>query len=134
MKYSKEELINYRVERAQEALNDAVLLVDKERWNAAANRMYYACFYIVSAYLAFKDIKATTHSGLKTAFNQELVKTGRIEKSDGITFNKLFSIRQQADYDDFVDMSPDEIIPLLPKIDTLIQEIKELITGKRQLD
>lgn len=45
MSYSKEELIRYRIERAREALADTVLLISEKRWNAAANRMYYACFY-----------------------------------------------------------------------------------------
>jgi uncharacterized protein len=50
MSYSKEELVRYRIERARESYEDAEYLVEEERWNAAANRMYYACFYVVSAY------------------------------------------------------------------------------------
>jgi len=52
MSYSKEELVRYRIERARESFTDAEYLVKEERWNAAANRMYYACFYVVSSYLA----------------------------------------------------------------------------------
>jgi len=84
MSYSKEELVQYRIQRAREAFADAEYLVNEERWNAAANRMYYACFYVVSAYLAFRDLNAVTHSGLKSAFNLELVKTGKIDREDGI--------------------------------------------------
>lgn len=127
MSYSKEELVTYRIERARESLEDAEFLILEERWNAAANRMYYACFYVVSAYMAFKGLTAATHSGLKSAFNQELIKPGRIDRSDGILFNRLFAIRQQADYEDFADIQPDEIKPLLPKIHGLIRDIEELI-------
>ncbi|HFA47792.1 MAG TPA: HEPN domain-containing protein [Bacteroidetes bacterium] len=101
MKYSKEELVKYRLSRAKEAFDDGKILASNERWNAAANRLYYACFYIVSAYLAKKEIRATTHTGLKTIFNKELVKSGKIDKEDGIVFNQLFGIRQEADYEDF---------------------------------
>ena len=52
-------------------------------------RQYYSCFYVVSAYLAFKGLTAATHSGLKSAFNQELIKTARIDRSDGVLFNRL---------------------------------------------
>lgn len=127
MSYSKEELVRYRIERARESFTDAEYLVKEERWNAAANRMYYACFYVVSSYLAFKGLTAATHSGLKGTFNRELIKTGRIDRSDGILFNRLFSIRQKADYEDFADIEPDEIKPLLPKIKDLIRDIEELI-------
>ncbi|MBK6902083.1 MAG: HEPN domain-containing protein [Saprospirales bacterium] len=43
---------------ARESLQDAEYLLQEERWNGAANRMYYACFYVVSAYLAFKELTA----------------------------------------------------------------------------
>lgn len=130
MKYSKEDLIRYRIQRARESADDAALLVNEERWNAAANRLYYACFYIVSAYMALKGVKPATHAGLKSTFNRELVKTGKIDPAEGLLFNKLFSIRQQADYEDFVDVQPDEITPLLPRIREMIREIEGVIESE----
>ena len=44
-------LIHYRLERAQESLDEAHLLADAGRWNACVNRLYYSCFYAVSALL-----------------------------------------------------------------------------------
>ena len=94
--------------------------------------MYYACFYIVSAYLTKKEVKATTHSGLKAAFNKELVKTGKISKEEGKLFNKLFGIRQEADYEDFFIVEEEDVAPLLPKIEKLIAEIEAIITREQQ--
>jgi uncharacterized protein len=127
MSYSKEELVRYRIERAKEAFADAVYLINEERWNAVANRMYYACFYIVSAYLAFRALNAVTHTGLKSAFNLELVKTGKIAREDGVLYNRLFAMRQQADYEDFMNIQDNDILPLVPKIEALIQEIEKII-------
>jgi uncharacterized protein (UPF0332 family) len=127
MSYSKKELITYRLERAKESYEDGRLLVSKSRWNSAANRLYYACFYIVSAYLAKRDIRATTHSGLKAAFNKELVKTGKVSREDGKLFNKLFSLRQEADYEDFHAMEKEDVEPLLPKIESLLEEIENIL-------
>ncbi len=132
MSYSKEELIKYRIDRARESLEDAQILVNDERWNAAANRLYYACFYIVSAYLVLKGINSATHSGLKSAFNKELILSGKIDKPEGLMFNKLFSIRQQVDYEDFTEALPEEIKPLIPKIQNLINEIEALIQKENQ--
>ena len=133
MSYSKEDLVRYRIERAREACADAEYLVAESRWNAAANRMYYTCFYVVSAYLALKNLNATTHSGLKSAFNLELVKTGRVSRDDGVLFNRLFSMRQQADYEDFMDLQKEDILPLLPKIMHLIREIEDIIIEEQNL-
>jgi len=134
MKFSKEELVAYRLLRAKEAFQDGESLALGNRWNSAANRFYYACFYMVSAYLANKDIEATTHSGLKTAFNKELVKTGKVNREDGILYNQLFGIRQEADYEDFHSIERDDIEPLIPKIKSLIEEIERLIQQDDQFD
>ncbi len=133
MTYSKTELVNYRILRAKEAYKDGMLLANESWWNAAGNRLYYACFYIVSAYLVANGIKATTHAGLKSAFNQELIKSGKIDLSEGLLYNKLFSIRQQIDYEDFIDMTQSELQPLLPKIDQLINDIEKLILEEGDL-
>ncbi len=132
MNYSKEELIKYRLERAKEVFEDGEVLASRERWNSAANRMYYACFYIVSAYLAKRELKATTHSGLKTNFNRELVKTGKVSQEDGKLFNKLFGIRQEADYEDFVEIEEEDLKPLIPKIKALIDEIEKIIKEENE--
>jgi uncharacterized protein (UPF0332 family) len=48
---TKKDLINYRLERAKETLEDAKLLAEKQRWNSAINRLYYAAYYAIIALL-----------------------------------------------------------------------------------
>ncbi len=40
------ELINYRMQRAMETLEEARLMAGIGHWNACANRLYYAAFLI----------------------------------------------------------------------------------------
>ena len=51
MSRTKEELINYRISRAKDTLDDAQILADKGKWNSAINRLYYAAYYAVIALL-----------------------------------------------------------------------------------
>jgi uncharacterized protein (UPF0332 family) len=44
-------LVKYRIERAEETYKEALLMRTEDHWNACANRLYYACFYAVSALL-----------------------------------------------------------------------------------
>jgi len=127
MNYSKDELVQYRLNRAKEAFEDGQILASKERWNAASNRMYYACFYIISAYLAKEEMLTTTHSGLKTIFNKEWVKTNKVKKEDGKIFNMLFGLRHDADYEDFYALDKEDIYPLIRKVKLLIEEIEKII-------
>ena len=44
-------LIAYRLQRGAETLVEARLMQREGHWNACANRLYYAAFYVVSALL-----------------------------------------------------------------------------------
>ena len=45
------DLVRYRLQRARQTLEDARILANASRWNPCVNRLYYACFYAVSALL-----------------------------------------------------------------------------------
>lgn len=49
------DLVLYRIEKARNTLEDAHILASSERWNACVNRLYYACFYAVTALLLKED-------------------------------------------------------------------------------
>jgi uncharacterized protein (UPF0332 family) len=72
------DFIQYRVARAREALDEAEILADSGHWNACVNRLYYDCFYAVSALLSKHDLSSSKHSGLRSFFNHNFVKTGII--------------------------------------------------------
>ena len=42
-------------------------------------------------------------------------------------FNRLFELRQEADYDDFVKMEESDINPLIPEIEVLIKQIESIL-------
>ena len=44
------ELIKYRLQRADETLEEARLLFKEGRYAGAINRLYYACFYAVLSF------------------------------------------------------------------------------------
>ena len=48
---SVRELVDYRLKRAKETLDDAQILADKGKWNSAMNRLCYAAYYAVIALL-----------------------------------------------------------------------------------
>lgn len=128
MSYSKEDLSKYRIARAKESLEEAKILGNLNHWNTTANRLYYACFYSASSYLVANNYQASTHSGIKNAFNKELIKTGLLESKYGLLYNKLFNLRQDADYRDYRDVTDKEIKPMLNQVDDLIRKIEVLLS------
>ena len=52
-------LIQIKMEKSNEALNDAIFLFSGNRFHACVNRIYYSVFYMLSA-LALKHEFATS--------------------------------------------------------------------------
>jgi len=91
------EYLKYRIEKSNQAYNDALILAGLESWNATVNRLYYSCYYIVSA-LTLKDgIETKTHSGLRNQLNLHYIKNGKIPIEIGRLYSDLFDSRQKGD-------------------------------------
>lgn len=120
-------LIAYRLQRANEALEEAHLLTDNGHTNAAVNRLYYACFYAVSALLHSRGLSAVKHSGIRSLFGRHFVKTGLISKELAALYNDLFEYRQESDYEDFFQIDPSLLAPWLTQTQQFIEAITKLI-------
>jgi uncharacterized protein (UPF0332 family) len=121
---TKEDYLNYRLEKAFEALEDAKLLAENERWNTAMNRLYYASFYALIALLIKNGIETQTHDGVRTQFGLRFIKTGIIDKKFGKLYSKLFDYRLKGDYGDLFDFDRDIVLPLFDEVELLINVIK----------
>lgn len=111
MKGTKQDLVNYRLKRAKETYQDALLLRAEERWNSTINRLYYAAFYAVTALLLDSDLNPATHTGAKSNFSEAFIKTGKIDKKYGKIYSQLFTWRQKGDYADLFNFEK-EIVDL----------------------
>ncbi len=126
---SRADLVKYRLERADETLMEARLLANEGYYNAAFNRLYYACFYATLALLVKNGISTSTHAGVKTMLGLHFVSKGLLEKEHGKTFSRLFEIRHSGDYDDFVYCDKEMTDEYAPLAEAFIQRIKELLEG-----
>ena len=122
---NREDYIRYRLQRAEESYNDALILADNNRWNTVINRLYYACFYAVIALLLKNDIETQTHDGSRTQFGLIYIKSGLIDKRYGKLYSKLFDLRQKGDYGDLFDYDKETVLPLIDSVREFINEIKK---------
>ncbi len=120
-------LINYRLQRAAETLEEARLMQNIAHWNTCANRLYYAAFYAVSALLIKDGLRASKHSGIKALFNRHYVKSAILTKENGRLYNRLFDLRQEGDYIDFVFLEAETVQPLVRATEVFIVTIRSLI-------
>ena len=134
MKGTKEDLIEYRISRAHETLEDARILPKKGRWNSVINRLYYAAFYAVIALLLFIDKHSSTHSGTMSNFNQYFIKPNLIDKSFGKVYSELFSSRHKGDYGDLFDFDEERLSPFFDPVQNLIQAAEKFVAGNSDSD
>ncbi|MFH0725155.1 MAG: HEPN domain-containing protein [Pseudomonadota bacterium] len=93
---------SYRLERADEAINAASLLMKNGMLTSSMNRIYYAMFYSVQALFVLHGVSFSKHGKVKGYFNREFIKNGKIPVNYGKLYNKAFEYRQKFDYIDFV--------------------------------
>jgi len=100
-----DQLIRYRLNRAEEAYQDSCSLAYGARWNSCINRLYYSCFYAVTALLAYDNLS----------------------KDFGAVYNELFEYRLEADYTDFADFDELQVIPFIAKVRDFLNIISDLL-------
>lgn len=124
---SRAAIVDYRLERAEATLTEADYNTEGGYYNAAVNRLYYACYYAASALLLNNEITAHTHSGVKTQLSLHFVRTGLLSIEHGTTFSLLFEKRQASDYSDFAYCDLATVQMLRPRAAAFVEDVKRLI-------
>lgn len=123
----KIQYIKYRFAKAEETLLAAKQLSESGFWNSCVNRLYYACFYAVSALLVKDDMISKSHSGIKTQFFQNYIKSKKLDLEYGKLYSDLFDWRQKGDYNDFFDMQQEDVLALIEPVEDFVHSIQNLL-------
>lgn len=109
----RKEIVRYRIEKARRTYTEASGSISMGYVETAANRLYYAAYYAVSALLIAYQYEANSHNGVIQMFGKAFLKTNIIDKRFGRIYNQLFSLRLTGDYEDrhVMDMAT-EVLPL----------------------
>jgi uncharacterized protein (UPF0332 family) len=118
-------LIAYRMQRAKETLLEADNLIESGFFNAAVNRLYYACYYAVIALLIKNNIEAQTHQGVKQMFSLHFIANNKIDRQCSVFYGRLFNDRINSDYEDFVCYDNEMIAVLRPDAEKFIAVIEK---------
>lgn len=125
-------LSQYRMEQAEQAVSDAELLLKEKRYRAAANRMYYACFYAASSALLTKRLQYSKHSAVIVFFDKTFIKTGIFKREHSRTLHLAFNERQEDDYKPFAEPDPGFLRELYERVKNLTEDIRRFIDDKNR--
>lgn len=127
MSYEREDLIRYRLEKSATTFLEAKALSESGFWGGVANRLYYCCFYAVTALLAKDGFLASTHNGVRTEFFKQYIKSEILDRAYSSLYSNLMSRRHESDYDDFIEFSEEDIEPLFEKVQQFLVAVRALI-------
>ena len=120
-------VVKYRLERANMTLAEAMSNIENCCWHAAANRLYYACYYAACALLINGGHVARTHNGVFSLLGEHFVSIGLISRAQNKFYRRVLELRQTGDYDDFIEITESEILLLVEPAKDFIETIGKLI-------
>jgi uncharacterized protein (UPF0332 family) len=130
MRDTRETLIRYRLEQADESIESAQILLESKKLRPSVSRSYYAMFYAVLALLVKEDLRISKHTGAISVFNREFVKKGIFDKELSSWLQEAFDLRQRADYRELFTVSSERAEKVLNQARTFVAEVKTAITKK----
>ena len=118
--------VRLHLERADDCIADAELLLAASRVGAAVSRAYYTMFHAATAALLHRGITRHSHQGVIAAFGQVFAKPGHVDARLHRYFADAFDLRQESDY-----------LPVVRLVDEKAQEVlgwaREFVAVCRQL-
>ena len=122
----KKDLVQYRLELAQEMLRDATIL--KENGGSPVsiiNRAYYSVFYAALALLVTADVEPNKHSGVLAKFDELFVRQGIFPKEMSRIIHHAFDMRQAGDYQKSKVITEEQAINVLTSAEEFVNAIRE---------
>ncbi|MCF8242530.1 MAG: HEPN domain-containing protein [Melioribacteraceae bacterium] len=95
---NRSQLVQYWWSKALDSLSSAKRELEANEFSFAINRIYYAAFYAVSAALLERGASFKKHSGVRSAFHREFIKSGLLKVEWAKFYDRLFEDRQEGDY------------------------------------
>ncbi len=127
-----QEVVRYWKEKAEDSLDAAKDELKAGRLSFSVNRIYYTCFYVVSALLLNKGLKFKKHSGVRAAFHQHFVKLGLISRENGQLYDELFEARQRGDYLELVKFEEQQVEEWFKRSEQFLKAVSLLIKKNRE--
>ncbi len=103
------DLARHYIQKSRSRYDDGLVLKNVDRYESAANRLYYALLYATNAVLTLKGAASNRHRGVKTLFDMHYIKTGIMDRKYSKLYNMVLEVREDSDYEDFYVIDKSEV-------------------------
>jgi len=123
----KKALIERRIARATDTIEEVSFLIKNKKFLLAVNRIYYGMFYILSALSLRYDFSTSKHQQLIGWFNKEFISKGEIDRKYGRILHNAYNNRSTGDYDDFAEFDEEDVKKSFDEMKDFIRTIRALL-------
>jgi len=120
-------LIQFRINQANEAIEDVSKLIEANMLNIAVNRIYYGMFYSLNALALKYEFSSSKHMQLIGWFNKTFVKPGLVDIKYGQILRDAFKNRTEGDYAPFITYEKEDAQVMLENMKLFISEIEDIL-------
>ncbi len=118
--------VRLHLERADDCLAQAELLLASSYPGAALSRSYYAMFHAATAALLHRGIERRSHQGIIAAFGQTFAKTGIVDIRFHRYLADAFDLRQESDYRAVVRLTDEQAREVLGWAEDFVNVCRKL--------
>ncbi|MBT0651427.1 HEPN domain-containing protein [Geomobilimonas luticola] len=117
------------LEKAEQSIGAAELLVKDSYIDFGASRAYYAMFYTIEALLLSRDLSFSKHSAVIAAFGKEFVKAGIFDNRFHRYILDAFDLRNAGDYGAINAVSEEKARQTIREARELLEAVRNHLTA-----
>jgi uncharacterized protein (UPF0332 family) len=124
------ERVNFYITRAHTRLGEVESHIANGYFHTAVSRMYYACYYALTALLLQKGVEVKSHAGMRQMLGLHYVKVGLFSDRLSRFFYEIHGYRNDGDYKEFVEFDREfvieqyvQAIELVNTADTILKQL-----------
>jgi len=129
-KEEKKKIAKRMIEKGEEKLKSARILLDNNQIEDSISRSYYAAYLTTKALLLLLGSSPKTHGGMITMVGLKIIKEGLLPPKIGKHLGSLLEARQNSDYAVFTYYDIEDAESLFHKARDVMDAIKKIINEK----
>lgn len=115
------------MEKASRSVEAAQELMNREDYDFAVSRLYYALFYGAEALLLSMGLSFSSHSAVMSGLYEHFVKGGRLPKKMHQLLHEAFDLRQEADYEVRPQFTQEQVLSLVARAREYLSQIERIL-------
>ncbi len=119
-----------RLDKAGRAIRAASRALADGDGDCAANRAYYAMFYVAEALLSERGMTFSKHSGVHAAFGSHYAKTGLLDAKYHRYLIEAFMKRLESDYGIQTTLTHSEIVAMIERANEFLGAARRFLAAE----